>query len=551
MHRQPFVRRRTANFLLDDHRDKGQNMRHIFSRLKPALTYILIIILLLAGIFLAVRFLRFGFELRPWEETEEAGGEGQEETFGERPEESGGPEETEREWMTDEEPESCPGPEEGGEKGEEPETAPEAVEESPPDLMLASDLHYLSPGLHDDGPAFWKMVEEDDGKPSQYSEEMTDALLAEAARKRPDALILSGDLTHNGERQNHLELAEKLRKLQEEGATVLVIPGNHDIQNPIASAYFGEERQSAANLKSGEEFYEVYREFGYDDAVSRDEASLSYVYALDDDHWVMMLDSCQYEDRNHVGGRIGEETLSWMEDQLKLAEEQGISVLPVAHHNLLSESRMYKTECTLENNQEVISLLEQYRIPLYVSGHLHAQRIKKHKKEPGTEDGEYGITEIVLGPYSIPPCEYGYLSWDEEDRLSFQVKEADVAAAAAAAGSQDKTLLCFGREGTELVRSTIRRKLEQAHFPVSEEMAELMETLYANLYVDYCAGFPIDRRVVTSTRGYGLWMRAAPDSRYVREMEEMMLDTEVSHRQWSQQQEKPSEEEEPAAEPAE
>ena len=192
-------------------------MRHIFSRLKPALTYILIIILLLAGIFLAVRFLRFGFELRPWEETEETGGEGQEETFGERQEESGGPEETDGEWMTDEETESCPGPAEGGEIGEEPETAPEAEEESPPDLMLASDLHYLNPSLHDDGPAFWKMVEEDDGKPSQYSEEMTDALLAEAARKRPDALILSGDLTHNGERQNHLELAEKLRKLQEEG----------------------------------------------------------------------------------------------------------------------------------------------------------------------------------------------------------------------------------------------------------------------------------------------------------------------------------------------
>ena len=136
----------------------------------------------------------------------------------------------------------------------------------------------------------------------------------EAERVRPSALILTGDLTHNGEKLNHLELAEKLKGLQEKGVTVLVIPGNHDIKNPMAAVYFGGERERAEQLESGEDFYEIYREFGYDEAMARDSASLSYVYALDDTHWVMMLDSCQYEDKNHVGGRIREETLQWMEE---------------------------------------------------------------------------------------------------------------------------------------------------------------------------------------------------------------------------------------------
>ena len=140
----------------------------------------------------------------------------------------------------------------------------------------------------------------------------------------------------------------------------------------------------------------------------------------------------------------------------------------------------------------------------------------------------------MLGPYSIPPCEYGYLSWDEEDRMTFETRTADVAGTAAAAGSEDETLLQFDREGEELVRQVIRRQLRQTVLPVSEEMEELMVNLYANLYVDYCAGRPIDRKSVTSTRGYGLWMRVAPDSRYLKEMEEMMRDTETSHREWAQ-----------------
>ena len=44
-------------------------MNNNLSRLKAALAYILVILLLLGGIFLAVRFIGFGVNLKPWEET--------------------------------------------------------------------------------------------------------------------------------------------------------------------------------------------------------------------------------------------------------------------------------------------------------------------------------------------------------------------------------------------------------------------------------------------------------------------------------------------------
>ena len=43
---------------------------------------------------------------------------------------------------------------------------------------------------------------------------------------------------------------------------------------------------------------------------------VSYFYALDDTHWILMLDTCQYEDYNHVNGRLKPETMEWLEGYL-------------------------------------------------------------------------------------------------------------------------------------------------------------------------------------------------------------------------------------------
>lgn len=42
-----------------------------------------------------------------------------------------------------------------------------------------------------------------------------------------------------------------------------------------------------------------------------------------------MLDSCQYEPKNLVEGRIKAETLVWMDEQLKKAQEDGMQILPI------------------------------------------------------------------------------------------------------------------------------------------------------------------------------------------------------------------------------
>lgn len=415
--------------------------------------------------------------------------------------------------------------------GPEPESEPEPPY-IPPVIMMASDLHYMSGTTHDDGEAFQKMVRSDDGKISSYSEEMIDTLLAEAVENQVSVLVLSGDITLNGERENHERLAEKLRKVQEAGVPVAVIPGNHDINNKNAATYFGDQRETAEYLRSGEEFLEIYHEFGYDQSPNRDPDSLSYVFPVDEKHWLLMLDTCRYEDENHVSGRLKPETLAWLEVHLKAARDHHIQVLPVGHHNLLSESRLYKTECTMDHYEEVTALFERYEVPLYVSGHLHAQRIKKHKAGPDVSDDACGISEIVLSPYSIAPNQYGRLSFNEAGDMKFETMRADVAAYAARQGRIEEELLQFDTFSVGFFKQVVKDQVKETITQVPEDLKETMAELYANLYFDYCAGNRMTWDSVSTTGGYQLWRRVEPHSSYVAKMGEMIEDGKKELHGW-------------------
>ena len=69
-----------------------------------------------------------------------------------------------------------------------------------PEIVIATDIHYLAKELTDFGSAFQEMDRNEDGKMASYVWEITDAFLNQVIDRRPQVLILSGDLTLNGER---------------------------------------------------------------------------------------------------------------------------------------------------------------------------------------------------------------------------------------------------------------------------------------------------------------------------------------------------------------
>ena len=195
-------------------------------------------------------------------------------------------------------------------------------------VALATDLHYLSPALRDGGEMFQKVIAVGDGKVTEYCDEVTDAFLAEVLRLGPEALILTGDLSYNGERESHLALAEKLEAVEAAGVPVLVLPGNHDLYRSCY-AFLGEEAEAVPSV-TAEEFREIYAAFGFDEALALDPDSLSYAAPLNDSARVLMLDA----NTLHNPCGLSDKTLAWVEEQLRAADKAGQQVLVACHQNL-------------------------------------------------------------------------------------------------------------------------------------------------------------------------------------------------------------------------
>ncbi len=90
-------------------------------------------------------------------------------------------------------------------------------------LFTATDLHYIAPTLTDNGALFTDLIEQGDGKVMAYSDALIEAFVAQVIAEKPDALILSGDLTFNGARESHEALSFGLRA-SATGIPVFVLP---------------------------------------------------------------------------------------------------------------------------------------------------------------------------------------------------------------------------------------------------------------------------------------------------------------------------------------
>ncbi|WP_177188689.1 metallophosphoesterase [Alkalibacterium subtropicum] len=275
------------------------------------------------------------------------------------------------------------------------------------DILIASDIHYLSPDLTEGGLLEHSLLTTGDGKITHYSEEIMDAFIEEVLERQPDLLVISGDLTFDGAKQSHSDMSEKLHILKENNIDVSVIPGNHDV-NVYSARGFTEDSTYRVDSVSAEEFKTIYSAAGYSQAISQDPNSLSYVTAVSDDVWVIMLDSNKYALHNQQrksipSGVIQEETLEWLEVVLQESRKRGVQPLVVNHHNFLNHHRSTNNSFTLDNSEEVVGLLNRYGVNLAFSGHIHLQHIANEGDFHDIASGSLSVYPHFVGELTIRP----------------------------------------------------------------------------------------------------------------------------------------------------
>ncbi len=392
-------------------------------------------------------------------------------------------------------------------------------------IAIATDLHLLSDQLFDYDPETMDAYVSGDGRLVFYTSEIMDAFGAQLSVEKPDVLIISGDLTHNGEKKSHEVLSKKLKAVENEGIRVLVVPGNHDIENFLARSLENDKWVTTDTIVA-KDFERFYKEFGYADALERDPNGLSYVSELSADLWALMIDSNRYRIGMPTGsGEITEASLEWIESILVKAQEAGVEVFSVMHHNLLIHSPSNYIGNTLNNYEEVVELYDQFDVRLNFSGHIHAQGIVHSETEKP-------IYDVVTSSISISPIQYGWVTYQKDKGFEYNTRQVDVQAWAVENEKTDLNLLNFRDYARDSFKAlsygrTLETLTELALYDA--EMNELLASSMSEVNAYYFPGhIASERERFLASEGVLQWMSKSEPQRTRHYVEFMLQEKLIS-----------------------
>ena len=272
-------------------------------------------------------------------------------------------------------------------------------------FWVISDTHLIADSLHDHGQAFSQMQKTSQGKDLYYQETALSAFVRMAQKKKPTAIIVTGDVTFNGERVSAEKFAEIFKPLEE--TQLLVLPGNHDIYDGWAREFRGKKQYYAGQI-SPRMWRNIFKT-SYKNAVSVDDKSLAYSVQLNPNYLLILADSNEYGKEESTtapatAGFLGREQRRWIKAQLQYASENNLQVIFCMHHNLYAHNAAVNKGYVVDDYRELRKLLAQYNVKLVFSGHIHAQNIMLPQDPcPATEvvtasfcsnDQGYGVVKV-------------------------------------------------------------------------------------------------------------------------------------------------------------
>ena len=248
---------------------------------------------------------------------------------------------------------------------------------APLTVTVITDTHYYAKSTGIEGAAY-----EAANTKSQillkYSAELLDAAFRQIkADKRTDIVLLSGDTTSNGEYDSHREFIEMLRDLKAAGKRVYVITATHDYQDDgQTNSYVGDEKVKIPAAKR-EELYEMYREFGPDEAISVHRQSMSYVVQLQEGYRLFAIN----DDSNLTGkSGISDDCYAWLCEQVEDAKKNNQFMLMMTHHPLIAPSPIYALIGKNDMHGDFDIRRKQYAdlgLQFILTGHTHIHHIDK------------------------------------------------------------------------------------------------------------------------------------------------------------------------------
>lgn len=299
-------------------------------------------------------------------------------------------------------------------------------------IAVLSDTHYLSPTMIKNTDDYTTHLNSD-RKMFTESSAILDQMLTDIQADNPDVLLISGDLTKDGEKEGHEELADRLAVLKEEvpGLDVYVVPGNHDVRNANAMNFNTADGQAVpAGRTEPEDFIQIYGDVVYeDDSIiarynppeGKEAGSLSYAARPQEGFTIVAIDSARYsadntdsgEDEHETSGAVSADLEKWVLEQIAAAKERGDTIIGLQHHGYIPHFSMEPDLLPMYLVNDYARLSEAFAdagMRYVFTGHMHANDIATMTTQAGNTltDIETGSVVTYPSPYRMVTLTRGY-----------------------------------------------------------------------------------------------------------------------------------------------
>lgn len=284
-------------------------------------------------------------------------------------------------------------------------------------IAVVSDIHVMDPSLlpEEKGEGTpWDTYYKGQRKMLEQSAGLFDQFINAMKSEAPDVLLITGDLTKDGEEDSHQYVIDKLDELKTAlpNIKIYVIPGNHD---------FGEETlgndptKGASKLSTS--FASYYAAYGYTGSACNGD---SYIAQIDNDLYLLAIDS--------HSGKVSQATLEWIQNWIQ-NNASGKRVIAMMHHplfphitgaDLFIDTYAVKYQPTTGNAttyETVRNELINAGVNVILTGHFHTSDIAYDWKDNQAN----GIYDINTGSLISYPCDYRMLTLSA-DKKTLSVK---------------------------------------------------------------------------------------------------------------------------------
>ena len=276
---------------------------------------------------------------------------------------------------------------------------------APPPIAVVSDIHVMAPSLLPEGAETqeaWTTYYAGQRKMLQQSAAIFTQFIDDMINQSPQVVLITGDLTKDGEMASHEFVREQLDRLTNMGIKAFVIPGNHDFGGSGTPIKFNADGTTeTAEVLSYDEFKAFYYNFGYGWDSEFDSNSLSYVTEIMENLVLLAIDS-------HTTS-IPAATLTWLCEKAKAARNAGKQVIAMMHHPLfphITGADLFIDTYTVNDYETVRNALIDAGVNVILTGHFHTSDIAKD----WNDDEGKAVYDVNTGSLISYPCDYRMLT---------------------------------------------------------------------------------------------------------------------------------------------